>query len=317
MLLRTTTNHINLPQQKTFTYHSPLPFLNLHSRNYFLTTSRWRPPRSGFFPVGESLNIINSIQFNSRSFRNGAWNPGRATDWSVSRSLSHVSQTARICILWEFTKCDISVILFLSERALKVQIFMWWFITERDYPVRACSAYQSWPPGRLARMHRRSRSGLWGLKLDHACSLFLPGSQVWRGGGGGGWNSNVERKPDGAKKNGLLELAPRQLGQWCAHQLQSHFHPFDLRAYDYWKSKEFLLLRFSYARRWTSQVFPWLFWGWDFQRRGQLLEAWVFSRRQVIDIGRCLSDKWFIGYGHSEWSYEAQPSTTTRNVRTR
>ena len=69
MLLRTTTNHINLPQQKTFTYHSPLPFLNLHSRNYFLTTSRWRPPRSGFFPVGESLNIINSIQFNSiRSF---------------------------------------------------------------------------------------------------------------------------------------------------------------------------------------------------------------------------------------------------------
>ena len=34
-------------------------------------------------------------------------------------------------------------------------------------------------------MHRRSRSGLWGLKLDHACSLFLPGSQVWRGGGGG------------------------------------------------------------------------------------------------------------------------------------
>ena len=60
MLSRTTTNHINLPQQKTFTYHSPLPFLNLHSRNYFLTTSRWRPPRSGFFPVGESLNIINS-----------------------------------------------------------------------------------------------------------------------------------------------------------------------------------------------------------------------------------------------------------------
>ena len=39
------------------------------SRNYFLTTSRWRPPRSGFFPVGESLNIINSIQFNS----NGSW----------------------------------------------------------------------------------------------------------------------------------------------------------------------------------------------------------------------------------------------------
>ena len=63
MLSRTTTNHINLPQQKTFTYHFPLPFLNLHSRNYFLTTSRWRPPRSGFFPVGESLNIINSIQF--------------------------------------------------------------------------------------------------------------------------------------------------------------------------------------------------------------------------------------------------------------
>ena len=31
------------------------------------------------------------------------------------------------------------------------------------------------------RMHRRSRSGLWGLKLDHACRLFLPGSQVWRG----------------------------------------------------------------------------------------------------------------------------------------
>ena len=30
MLSRTTTvNHINLPQQKTFTYHSPLPFLNL------------------------------------------------------------------------------------------------------------------------------------------------------------------------------------------------------------------------------------------------------------------------------------------------
>ena len=35
------------------------------SRNYFLTAFRWRPPRSGFFPVGESLNIINSIQFNS------------------------------------------------------------------------------------------------------------------------------------------------------------------------------------------------------------------------------------------------------------
>ena len=29
MLSRTTTNHINLPQQKTFTYHSPLPFLSL------------------------------------------------------------------------------------------------------------------------------------------------------------------------------------------------------------------------------------------------------------------------------------------------
>ena len=29
MLSRTTTNHINLPQQKTLTYHSPLPFLNL------------------------------------------------------------------------------------------------------------------------------------------------------------------------------------------------------------------------------------------------------------------------------------------------
>ena len=39
--------------------------------------------------------------------------------------------------------------------------------------------------------------------------------------------------------------------------------------------------------------------------------------RQVIDIGRCLSDKWFIGYGQSEWSYEAKPSTTTRTVRTR
>ena len=37
----------------------------------------------------------------------------------------------------------------------------------------------------------------------------------------------------------------------------------------------------------------------------------------VIDIGRCLSDKWFIGYGQSEWSYEAKPSTTTRTVRTR
>ena len=35
------------------------------SRNNFLTNSQWRPPRSGFFPVGESsLNIINSIQFN-------------------------------------------------------------------------------------------------------------------------------------------------------------------------------------------------------------------------------------------------------------
>ena len=41
----------------------------------------------------------------------------------------------------------------------------------------------------------------------------------------------------------------------------------------------------------------------------------VFSL-YVIDIGRCLSDKWFIGYGHSEWLYEAKPSTTTRNVRT-
>ena len=72
MLSRNTTNHINMPQQKTFTYHSPLPFLSLQivcphtrlchfSRNYFLTTYRWRPPRSGFFPVGESLNIINSI----------------------------------------------------------------------------------------------------------------------------------------------------------------------------------------------------------------------------------------------------------------
>ena len=29
MLSRATTNHINLPQQKTFPYHSPLPFLNL------------------------------------------------------------------------------------------------------------------------------------------------------------------------------------------------------------------------------------------------------------------------------------------------
>ena len=29
MLSRNTTNHINLPQQKTFTYHSPLPFLSL------------------------------------------------------------------------------------------------------------------------------------------------------------------------------------------------------------------------------------------------------------------------------------------------
>ena len=75
MLSRTTTNHINLPQQKTFTYHSPLPFLNLHSRNYFLTTSRWRPPRSGFFPVGESLNIINSIQFNSIGPKWHAHNP--------------------------------------------------------------------------------------------------------------------------------------------------------------------------------------------------------------------------------------------------
>ena len=83
--------YINLPQQKTFTYHSALPFLNLqivcthipdcvtsHATiflqpiititiiitYYFLTASRWRPPRSGFFPVGESLNIINSIQFN-------------------------------------------------------------------------------------------------------------------------------------------------------------------------------------------------------------------------------------------------------------
>ena len=29
MLSRNTTNHINIPQQKTFTYHSPLPFLSL------------------------------------------------------------------------------------------------------------------------------------------------------------------------------------------------------------------------------------------------------------------------------------------------
>ena len=29
MLSRTTTNHINLPQQKSFTYHPPLPFLSL------------------------------------------------------------------------------------------------------------------------------------------------------------------------------------------------------------------------------------------------------------------------------------------------
>ena len=29
MLSRNTTNHVNLPQQKTFTYHSPLPFISL------------------------------------------------------------------------------------------------------------------------------------------------------------------------------------------------------------------------------------------------------------------------------------------------
>ena len=38
------------------------------SRNYFLTASRWRPPRSGFFPVGESLNIINSIHCSMYTF---------------------------------------------------------------------------------------------------------------------------------------------------------------------------------------------------------------------------------------------------------
>ena len=85
MLLRTTTNHINLPQQKTFTYHSPLPFLNLHSRNYFLTTSRWRPPRSGFFPVGESLNIINSIQ----CLTLGQWLPAVTAPFLCISCVSH------------------------------------------------------------------------------------------------------------------------------------------------------------------------------------------------------------------------------------
>ena len=73
MLSRATANHINFPQQKTFTYHSPLPFLNLQivctpipdcvtSHATIFLQPLDRPPRSGFFPVGESLNIINSIQ---------------------------------------------------------------------------------------------------------------------------------------------------------------------------------------------------------------------------------------------------------------
>ena len=41
------------------------------SRNYFLTASRWRPPRSGFFPVRESLNIINSIQNSIQKIKEG------------------------------------------------------------------------------------------------------------------------------------------------------------------------------------------------------------------------------------------------------
>ena len=104
MLLRTTTNHINLPQQKTFTYHSPLPFLNLHSRNYFLTTSRWRPPRSGFFPVGESLNIINSnSNSNSAKSANEKKNPfGRRKVSSAECELSvdHITITLAMCNVW-------------------------------------------------------------------------------------------------------------------------------------------------------------------------------------------------------------------------
>ena len=65
----TTTENFHIPLSSAFSQPSD----SMHtytrlchfSRNYFPTASRWRPPRSGFFPVGESLNIINSIQFNS------------------------------------------------------------------------------------------------------------------------------------------------------------------------------------------------------------------------------------------------------------
>ena len=42
---------------------------------------------------------------------------------SESRLLSHVSDTASTCILWEYMKFDNSAILLRIERALKVHMF--------------------------------------------------------------------------------------------------------------------------------------------------------------------------------------------------
>ena len=75
------------------------------------------------------------------------------------------------------------------------------------------------------------------------------------------------------RKNGKKYVS--HLSKGCART------PIYYTTYDNWKSEEFLLLRFSYARRWTSQVFPWLFGGWDFQhtRTGM-----VFHGHQVCFV---------------------------------
>ena len=62
------------------------------SRNYFLTTSRGRPPRSGFFPVGEFLNIINSIQFKNVKNR--------------LRQYMNVDEINKICFTFDSYFCE-------------------------------------------------------------------------------------------------------------------------------------------------------------------------------------------------------------------
>ena len=111
MLSRTTTNHINLPQQKTFTYHSPLPFLNLQivcthipdcvtsHATIFLRRLDGDPLDQGSSLLGNPLNIINSILLSSR----GKWTKKKPTTPYFTRShFVQPSRTLRTRILQRY-----------------------------------------------------------------------------------------------------------------------------------------------------------------------------------------------------------------------